>query len=90
MHVFCSLMCVFCVTFFLSELQLACVTMLVPHIATLRMETASVSQGWLGHTVTSACWDIGVLMNMDASPASVLVIVTRTQETVCLGEYEPF
>lgn len=82
MHVICSLMCAFCVTFSLSELQLACVTMLVPQVVTLIMETASVSQGWPGHTVTSACWDTGVSMNMVASPASVLAIVTRTQETV--------
>ncbi len=67
---------------FISELQLACVIVLVPHTVTLIMETASVSRGWLDHTVTSACWDIGVSMNMVASPASVLVIVTLTQETV--------
>lgn len=62
--------------------DLACVTVLVPHIVTLIMETASVSRGWLDHTVTSACWDSGVSMNMVASPASVLVTVTLTQETV--------
>ncbi len=75
---------------FISELQLACVIVLVPHTVTLIMETASVSRGWLDHTVTSACWDTGVSMNMVASPASVLVIVTLTQETVWLGDYERF
>ncbi len=84
------LMCLIWVTFFISELQLACVIVLVPHTVTLIMETASVSRGWLDHTVTSACWDTGVSMNMVASPASVLVIVTLTQETVWLGDYERF
>ncbi|KAA0723029.1 Netrin-4 Precursor [Triplophysa tibetana] len=58
-----------------------CVTDLVPHSVTLIMETVSVSQAWLGHTVTIAGWDSGALMNMAVNPASVPVTVTLTQET---------
>lgn len=45
------------------------------------METVSVSQEWLGHTVTIAGWDTGALMNMAVNPAGVEVTVTLTQGT---------
>lgn len=62
--------------------HLVCVTMSVPHIVNLITESVSVSQGWLGGTVSSACWDTGVWMSTVASHVSVLGIVTLTPETV--------